>query len=382
MFDANDTMETAPGSPAPVIRSVLEVSRRVGFVAGVFSALALAFRGHALAAPYALVGALGVYLLLPWRSRRPDEAVYSLLLASVLPDLLGTLLASLFFAIPLFVIPGAARAGAGLFDVEDGWIWLTVIGWGFALSALSIPLAALHYAVFSIRILPDRLRIRSLLRERDWALGDITACEVAVPVPPRWLRILLVAGAVLKPRLAGPLLAPVLAGAAQASGITLRHRDGRAIRLWTGYLIGAPMIVAALRAAGIAMPPGIPDLVGESKGPAAAPGTARRILPISLFALLGAVILFLANRPPPPPAVPRPEPAPISAEAALERRRILAEMKAVREEMDAAVERLRKASAQDRPAALGAFQAASERFHALHRRFEEAGRPAGEDRGP
>ena len=97
--------------------------------------LAYPFRSFSLW--LALLG-LSIYVLLPRAKHPPEALTYSRLRAVLLPDLLGFFLFGAFFAMPLFVIPHVASAG-NLFDVEGGWIFLTLFGWLFALFGISLP---------------------------------------------------------------------------------------------------------------------------------------------------------------------------------------------------------------------------------------------------
>ncbi|MEK7271154.1 MAG: hypothetical protein AAB215_09480 [Planctomycetota bacterium] len=367
--------------PAPSISGAwgwIELLRRVGFLAGILATIALALQGQGAAAPYALVGALAFYLLLPRRRRGPDEVFFSPARSSILPDLAGLLLVAPFFAIPLLVIPRNAPAGTGLFDPEGGWMWLTIICWAFAAGALSIHFIALRYAVFSIRILPDRLRIRRLGSERDWPFAEIAAVEPAELGPPKWLRVVFAIGAIASPRHAGTLIL----GSLPAGGIAVRRRDGRTLRLPATGLNGMPLLALALRAANVPMPPEFAALANEAK-PAAPGGRAGGIVSVALFVLFAGIILALAHL---PARAPKPKPAadepPVSIEDVMERDRIFSEMKTVKKDLDAAYQRLEKASAAERPAAIREYQALSGRFEALHQEYEAVGTKDAKKKAP
>lgn len=82
-------------------------------------------------AVWVFLAAVLAYALLPWPKYGPRTLSYSRNRAVVVPDLLGVAMTALFLVIPVFVISGnfPGPVMQGLFDIDDGWIWLTAGMW-------------------------------------------------------------------------------------------------------------------------------------------------------------------------------------------------------------------------------------------------------------
>jgi hypothetical protein len=196
-------------------------------------------------------GLLG-YLLTPWPKRDPDVVAYTRFRCALLPDLaLGLVLLGLFFAVPWFVVPHQARTSHPVI-LDGGWIFLTVILWGFCLFGLLIHAVAAWYETRRIRIAGDHLVIESMRGDERVPFADIERLTCGVREPPRALVKAGLLVSLVNPRAAGPTL---LAAGQRDPVLCLVARDGRR---WTFGLTGichVERMIDALKQAGIAVDP-------------------------------------------------------------------------------------------------------------------------------
>jgi hypothetical protein len=163
---------------------------------------------------------------------------YSRVRAAILPDLIGAMLLTLFFAMPLFVVAGAS-VNASLF--EGGWTVLTLVGWGMAIFGLVILGIAAWYATFRVQLLPDGLRAWTLGGTEEYPFAQIREVRGMRYEIPRWL---------------------IQAGRSDA-GLEVVRGDGRVLRVWLTGLLGARGMLDALRKGGVAVPEEVRELVRE-----------------------------------------------------------------------------------------------------------------------
>jgi len=203
-----------------------------------------------------LAGVL-VYALLPRRKHPPEAIYYSKAHTGVLMDILGCLLAGVFFALPLWVIPASAT-DANLFSFSDGWAWMTLICWALAAGGVIVLISAARYASFEILIHPDRLLLATWRGREEYRFEEMTGAILAESSA--------LGGRPDRVRKTGQVLAALLflfswRASATVAGLTSQRRqgleilcrDGRTLRIWTEGLVGLKRLEQALRAAGVLM---------------------------------------------------------------------------------------------------------------------------------
>ena len=167
-------------------------------------------------APVAFLFGLLGYVLIPWPKRDPDVVAYARFIGAVLPDWgIGMLFVGGFFALPWFIVPGAARTSHPLV-LNGGWIILTLVMWNFCLFGLAVHGIAAWYEASCIRIAGDHLTIESIGGVEDIPFDDIERLVYGVKGPPR---ALLKAG----------LLLSLFTGRAAGSAMVAANREDRVI---------------------------------------------------------------------------------------------------------------------------------------------------------
>lgn len=325
--------------------------------------LAYPMRRHAVW--FFLAGLLG-YALLPWHRTAPNELRYSTARANVLPDLLGTAMAAVFFALPILILTANVRGprGLDLLDFDGGWGVLTLVLWAFAAGGLSILFVSLRYATTSLFLLDEGLARVGLAGGWQCRFDDIEAIEPAVLRTPRWLRVLLFVGGLFNWRLMGQAL---LAQARQSTGMTLCCRDGRRLTLWFDSLEGFDRLFHALRRAGVPMDADLAEAIDDAGEPSPrAPGRAGRVVAWVLLLLAAGGALWLHYRPVPTPMVQKR--VRFTREALAERVRLTRQMEELTRQMKALA-----ASHDDAPArsdVLGKLDALLRQHRELEKRYE------------
>jgi hypothetical protein len=175
---------------------------------------------------------------------------YSQLRAVLLPDLLGFFLFGVFFALPLFVIPHVSSQG-NLFDVEGGWIFLTLFGWLFALFGIVMLAAATWYAAYEILVLADRLRVTDLFRQRECLYREMARVSVYTIKPPRWL----IVGGLIISFFNWRALAPTMTASRAAHGIEIARKEGQPLHILMNALTGTERLLQAFRQQGVPLTP-------------------------------------------------------------------------------------------------------------------------------
>lgn len=199
---------------------------------------------------YLLPAAGSIYLLPPWpRKLRPDALTYPRY-SIVLADLIGTILTTMFFAVPFFIVIGRGKFSALLDFGFDGFGFATVVFWLLATVAASILVVTAGHAVRQVVLLPHGLRDITWRRDvtvRFNDIAEIRPIEVSVPVGLR--RLLWIAGFLFR----SPLLISqvLLFGYARHPGLEVHLRNGSRLRLIA--LPDMERIVQACRAADVAL---------------------------------------------------------------------------------------------------------------------------------
>jgi len=156
--------------------------------------------------------------------------------AVLLPDVVGVLLAGVFAAMPMLVVPRMSASGR-LFD--GAWAGLTVVMAGMAMFGVVILFVAAGYAALRYEVQIDRIRRRSLFGREDGPFAEIVAVEPAVIRAPRGLvRMSFVAG-LFRPAMMGQAL--ILGRRSDPAGDVVLA-DGRRRRIvWTALADAAPL---------------------------------------------------------------------------------------------------------------------------------------------
>jgi hypothetical protein len=160
-----------------------------------------------------LLAGIVLYALLPWPPAADNQVVRDRLSSVVAIDLLGTLVAGLFVAIPLY----AADSTVAVFAENLG---LTAFLWTLALGGVALLAWAASNASFRITVLPGLLRLSGLSGSRDCALAAIAK-------------------------------ASYVREDAIKTGILLQCRDGSSLRLKWDDLLYFERVLEALKAAGV-----------------------------------------------------------------------------------------------------------------------------------
>lgn len=232
----------------------IELVRRAGAeLALLVAAVAAAGYSAWLVAAIALVIALLIYILLP-RPAPPEGAYFVERLPSVyMPDLLGALLATTFFALPFIVAAWDSSLGGP-------WGPMLLTGLPGAISLLIFWIAA-RYQCYWVLLEADRLLVATIRHRVALPLGEIANVRGEVRRPPRWL---------------APLL--VLFGGLRGAGVALLHgnrpmhlliverRRGAPIRLPVDSFPALPKLLTDLDRAGVPLDPLLMSAAGTSQG--------------------------------------------------------------------------------------------------------------------
>jgi hypothetical protein len=338
------------------------------------------------AAAWLLLAGIAVYALIPWRRADDTRAMYSRLRGAILPDVVGSLLGGVFFALPLLVTTGNSMMGDIIMD--HGYLGVTLLALAMSVFGLVIWAVAAWYAAYEITLLPDSLRITTLRGSRQVPFGSIAAVKLSTYTPPGWLQAIGWVVAIANPRQGGPVLLGTTQGDTR---MAIELHSGETVRFTLVGLLGAPRVLAALVDAGVQVDPELvafvldeddnPDETRRSESLTKARQPAAPARPTIVFQsvalaviAIAAVALVRSHERRERDWVAMPEPVPVVAppvKQVLEQDRILREMTTVKAEMDRAVELVKSADAKVRAQGTKDFSAAKERFDALHEEFEK-----------
>ncbi len=194
------------------------------------------YRDHAL---WLLAIGILLYLLIP-RPRHPAQAVVHPKFKSIYgPDLVATMLAGVFFALPFLIVSKMSDLG----DFGSGWAYLTLVMWGLAALGSVIFVFAARYEAFHLLINGEMIRIRTLFGEQIYPFATLERVEAAqIYRPPRWLVVAGFVASLLNWRMLGPTL---LMEGNSATGLEFHYRDGRKLTVWDA-LPGFGLVLQAL----------------------------------------------------------------------------------------------------------------------------------------
>jgi hypothetical protein len=197
--------------------------------------------------PWFLLLGVSLYLIWPAPKQSPKALVYARS-RIILGDVVGLLLFSTFFFLPLLIVGSTTRA---VFGVPV----FTLIFWALAAFGVLIASHGTFYSVYAIEVEPEAIRIRTDSGWKSYAFADMKNYGPAMRQSPRWLRILL-ALAALTGR-GGAAGAAALGATSSAPGIAVGLKDGRTLCVWGATPLGTPIIKGAeaipkaLNAAGV-----------------------------------------------------------------------------------------------------------------------------------
>ncbi len=338
------------------------------------------------AAAWLLIAGILAYTLIPWRRAGGTRAMYSRLRGAILPDIVGSLMGGVFFALPLLVTTGDSMMGGII--VEHGYLGVTLLALAMSVFGLVIWVVAAWYAQYEIAILPDGLRITTLRDNRKVPFGSVASAGLSTYTPPGWLQAIGWAAAIASPRHGGPVLLGFTRGDTR---MALELHGGETVRFTLVGLLGAPRVLAALADAGVRVDPELLAFVldeddaqdevrratalekARQPGPSNRPTVVFQAIVLALVAI-ATVALLRSHERREREWVAKPVPTLVVAppvEQVLEQDRILGQMNGVKAEMDRAVELVKSPDPQVRATGAKDFAAAKARFDALQEEFEK-----------
>ena len=320
-----------------------------------------------------IAGLLG-YALIPWYLNGANELRYSTARSMVVPDLMGVVMVSVFFAMPFLIISHNASSMSpfALLDFTDGWGILTVVFWLFALGIGSIIAVALWYATFSLSLRPDSLGRRTLFADEDYPYAEITSVEPAVKDWPKWLivaswLVVLFGSARHSLQMGGMLLARQ-----RNFGIKIRSRNRRDVFISINYLPDFNRLFHALKQHGVPLHPELASAIEENPGlatdtPATTPGPAGRIAAIILLVLVvgGAQAWHYW----PEPRVKVERKLTYSTEALAQRMQLTEQMRQITLQMNKALELQKSSTPAERAQGASLFDALMKQHDDLEKRY-------------
>ena len=237
----------------PRFRTVLIELGRRGVALVLFVAAATAGLGYGradLALVAVVLGALAY--VLPPRPRIPDGAVHHERMPTVyMPDLLGFMLATTFFALPLIV------------SAQEPWRngpWGLFLFTGIpGLIALLIFWIAIRHQCLWLRVTGHDLTIADLDRIVTLSFSDIVKVKAEVKQPPRWLEPLLIAFGGLR-----GLAIALLTAERPSHALVVVQPDGTERRIPTDAFPDMRAVLAALRHGNVPLDPPLQAIAGKS----------------------------------------------------------------------------------------------------------------------
>ncbi|MBU1176255.1 MAG: hypothetical protein KKH72_12695 [Alphaproteobacteria bacterium] len=220
---------------------VVEVLRRLVALALFMAAATLGFGyGQTLVAIAAVAAAILVYWLVP-RPAVPQGAVHHERMPTVtMPDLLGFMLATTFFALPLIVA------------AHDPWIggpWALYLLTGLpGLIAMIIFWIAIRHQCLWLKVTGHDLTIADMRRIEILAFDRIAEVVAETKPPPRWLSPLLILFGGWR-----GLGIALLTGQRPSHSLVIRLKDGTSRRVPADAFPDQRQIVAALAHGGVAL---------------------------------------------------------------------------------------------------------------------------------
>lgn len=224
-------------------RQHLAVTRRTGGDVSRYGPTSLAYPGR-FAGFLILLFAACLYALLPWQKHGVEALRYSRARSSVVPDIMGAVLAGLFFALPI-LITNDNGMGDGIFS--EGWIILTGVMWFMALLGVSLWVISAWYASLLLELTPEGLRLKTLTRDTVVPFSHIEKIEVGRIDKPNLNRTLII----LSLLISWKALGPALLASGPEHGLIFTLRSGKKLVFPLRAAIGFPQMVGRLMDLGI-----------------------------------------------------------------------------------------------------------------------------------
>lgn len=192
------------------------------------------------------------FYFFPPRKKAPSGAlVYPKWSSWILPDLMGSIFACIFFAFPFLLAPGIFGSG-NVLNIADGGIILTLVFWLMAAIFASMLYWSAKYASFSLELLPGTMMLRTLGKEQRIPYIAVESAGIADYRPPKWLRTTLYIASLGSWRMLGHAL---LLSSRTDWGIELRMKHGDPVKFLCSNLPGAERVIEALRREGVKISP-------------------------------------------------------------------------------------------------------------------------------
>lgn len=224
-------------------RQYLAVTRRTGGDVSRYAPTSLAYPGR-FAGFLILLFAACFYALLPWQKHGVEALHYSRARSSVVPDIMGAVLAGLFFALPI-LITNDNGMGDGIFS--EGWIILTGVMWFLALLGVSFWGISAWYASLLLELKPEGLRFKSLMRDTVIPYGDIELIELGRIDNVKLNRTLII----LSLFISWKALGPALLASGPEHGLIITLRNGKKLTFPLRAAIGFPQLIGRLMNLGL-----------------------------------------------------------------------------------------------------------------------------------
>ncbi len=221
----------------------LAVTRRYASDISHYAPLHLAYPGRYMGFLILLFTAL-LYSVIPWPKHGIEAVRYSRSRSSVVPDILGSGLAGLFFCLPI-LITNENGGGDGIFS--DGWIYITAGMWLMALLGVSLWVISAWYEGLLLELKADGLRYKSILRDELIPLHAIESVGVGRIDSAKLSRFLVV----LSIFVSWKALGPALLASGPEYGLLLKVRGGQVFRFPLKAAIGFPQMIGRLMDKGV-----------------------------------------------------------------------------------------------------------------------------------
>jgi len=228
------------------LRVNLDSSHSAMFIEGVSWS---ATHPYAPLSPWLLGAGIMFYILIPWRKRKENEAVYIRWRSVIGPDILGVVLTGVFMVLPLFIITQITEHPRPL-DFTRGENALCLIFWFMALIGTGCFFISIWYEALWFEITARGITKVDLRKSVFYPFEDMVEVKRFVWAPPGWLKKVAWLVVMMNPSLAGILLGTY----SEVGGFEIPCRDGRLLRIFTRHLLGLEMILKALQGAGVKEP--------------------------------------------------------------------------------------------------------------------------------
>lgn len=159
-----------------------------------------------------------LFWLIPWRQRPREEIHYSRWAGVIGPFLVGTILGATIFFLALEV--PIANTFADFSNPTRAYSRISAVALTLTTPAYVIWVIAIYFGSFALRLDQDKLVLSRFGRRVELAAENIEKVVLENRTPPRWVWILVVLVAILRPLRSGPILVGTL-------------RDNPVLRIWT-----------------------------------------------------------------------------------------------------------------------------------------------------